>query len=134
MTPPSVAASGSGLRDALRSFLAEHPPPAIEVAATAEEAARLRAWQRELHAGGWVGVHWPVDHGGRGASVTEVADYNAELARAGAPPFLGRVGLTLVGPTLIAHGTADQRSRLDAEDPLGRRRVVPAVQRARRRQ
>jgi alkylation response protein AidB-like acyl-CoA dehydrogenase len=93
------------MRAELRDWLAHHPPPATD------DAAARRAWQRTLHAGGWVGVHWPVEHGGRGASATEVAIYNEELARAGAPPMLGRVGVTLVGPTLIAHGTDEQRTR-----------------------
>ena len=100
-----------GFRDELRSWLREHSPPAVEVAATPADAAALRAWQRTLHAGRWVGVHWPVEYGGRGASVTQVAIYNEELARAGAPPLLGRAGVTLVGPTLLAHGTDEQRSR-----------------------
>lgn len=97
------------LRDELRAWLAAHPPPALDVATTREEADVLRGWQRTLHSGGWVGIHWPVEYGGRGASVTEVAAYNEELARAGAPPLLGRAGVTLVGPTLMAHGTEDQR-------------------------
>jgi alkylation response protein AidB-like acyl-CoA dehydrogenase len=58
-----------------------------------------------------VGFHWPVEHGGRGASSTQVAIYNEELARAGAPPIVGRGGVTLVGPTLIAHGTDEQRAQ-----------------------
>ncbi len=77
----------------------------------------LREWQRTLHSGRWVGIHWPVEYGGRAASLAQVAIYNEELARAGAPPILGRVGVTLVGPTLMAHGTEAQRARVDAEDP-----------------
>ncbi len=98
-------------RAELRSWLAEHEPPAFELAATADEAASLRDWQHRLHADRWVGVHWPVEYGGRGASLAQVAIYNEELARAGAPPLLGRAGVTLVGPTLIAHGTEEQRTR-----------------------
>ena len=98
-------------RDELRSWLKEHAPPAVEVAASSDDAATLREWQRTLHAGHWVGIHWPVEYGGRGASPTQVAIYNEELARAGAPPLLGRAGLTLVGPTLMAHGTEEQRAR-----------------------
>jgi alkylation response protein AidB-like acyl-CoA dehydrogenase len=64
-----------------------------------------------LHSGRWVGIHWPVEYGGRGASLAQVAVYNRELARAGAPPILGRAGVTLVGPTLMAHGTEEQRIR-----------------------
>jgi alkylation response protein AidB-like acyl-CoA dehydrogenase len=98
-------------RDEVRGWLTEHAPPAVEVAATLDEATTLREWQRTLHAGGWVGVHWPVEYGGRGASLTQVAIYNEELARAGAPPLLGRAGISLVGPTLMAHGTEEQRVR-----------------------
>ena len=100
-----------GFRSELRAWLADHVPPAVAVAATPDDAAVLRDWQRTLHADRWVGVHWPVEHGGRGASPAHVAVYNEELARAGAPPLLGRAGVTLVGPTLIAHGTAEQRAR-----------------------
>ena len=100
-----------GFRAELRTWLAEHAPPAVEIAATPDDAETLRAWQRTLHAGHWVGIHWPVEYGGRGASLTQVAIYNEELARVGAPPLLGRAGLTLVGPTLMAHGTDEQRAR-----------------------
>jgi len=98
-------------RAELRGWLALHEPPAVEVAATAADVETLRAWQRALHADRWVGVHWPVEYGGRGASVTQVAIYNEEMARAGAPPLLGRAGVTLVGPTLLAHGRDEQRAR-----------------------
>jgi alkylation response protein AidB-like acyl-CoA dehydrogenase len=91
--------------------LAAHAPPAVEVAANHDDAQTLRDWQRALHAGGWVGIHWPVEYGGRGASVMDVAIYNEELARAGAPPLLGRAGITLVGPTLMQHGSVAQRER-----------------------
>jgi alkylation response protein AidB-like acyl-CoA dehydrogenase len=98
-------------RDELRGWLHQHPPPDVELAATPEDAAVLRAWQQALHSERWVGVHWPVEYGGRGASLAQVAIYNEELARAGAPPLLGRAGVTLVGPTLMAHGTEEQRRR-----------------------
>ena len=69
-------------RDELRGWLAEHAPPDVEVAATPEEAEVLREWQRTLHSGRWVGINWPVEYGGRGASLAQVAIYNEELARA----------------------------------------------------
>ncbi|HMF84298.1 MAG TPA: acyl-CoA dehydrogenase family protein [Acidimicrobiia bacterium] len=108
---PGETAGDEQFRLELRMWLSEHPPPRIEGASTVGEAAALREWQRTLHAGGWVAVHWPAEYGGRGASVTQVAIYNEELARAGAPQLLGRVGITLVGPTLVAHGTGEQRRR-----------------------
>ncbi len=98
-------------RDELRSWLIEHPPPDVDIAGTREEAEVLREWQRTLHAARWVGIHWPVEYCGRGASLAQVAVYNEELARADAPPLLGRAGVSLVGPTLMAHGTEEQRLR-----------------------
>jgi alkylation response protein AidB-like acyl-CoA dehydrogenase len=96
-------------RAELRSWLAAHEPPAVDVAATPEEADALREWQRTLNAGRWVGIDWPVEYGGRGASLTQVAVYNEELARVHAPQILGRAGVALVGPTLMTHGTEAQR-------------------------
>ncbi|HJR18463.1 MAG TPA: acyl-CoA dehydrogenase family protein [Actinomycetota bacterium] len=98
-------------RDELRGWLAAHTPPDIDVAATFDEAEKLREWQRTLHSGRWVGIHWPAEYGGRGASLVQVSIYNAELARARAPQILGRAGVNLVGPTLISHGTEEQRKR-----------------------
>ncbi len=108
-------------REEFRAWLAEHRPPEVDVAATFEEVETLRDWQRTLASGRWVGIHWPERYGGRGASLLQVAIYNEELARARAPQILGRAGVNLVGPTLIAHGTDDQRDRwlsriLSAED------------------
>jgi alkylation response protein AidB-like acyl-CoA dehydrogenase len=60
-------------RNQLRSFLIEHPPPDVDIATTPEEAEVLREWHRTLHAGGWIGIHWPVEHGGLGASPAQVA-------------------------------------------------------------
>ncbi len=104
-------ASDDEFRAELRSWLVANEPPAVDNAATADDAATLRGWQRRMHADRWVGVHWPVEYGGRSASLSQVAIYNEELARAGAPPLLGRAGVTLVGPTLLAHGTEEQRAR-----------------------
>ena len=71
----------------------------------------LRDWQRRLAAGGWVGVHWPREYGGRGASVVENYIFQEEMARARAPEIINRIGVNLVGPTLIAHGTEEQKRR-----------------------
>ena len=106
LSPADVA-----FRDELRAWLAEHTPPDVDVAATFEDAEALRDWQRTLHEGRWVGIHWPEEYGGRGASLVQVAIYNEELARARAPQILGRAGVNLVGPTLIAHGTEEQRKQ-----------------------
>jgi len=112
----------NAFREELRSWLAAHAPPAIKgFPTTPEEVAQLREWQRTLHADGWVGIHWPVEYGGRAASPSQVAIYNEELARAHAPDLLGGVGLSLLGPALMVYGTDDQRERwmpriLNADD------------------
>ena len=108
---PEGVAEASAFRGALRTWLEEHPPPAVDGAATAADAEILRSWQRTLHHDRWVGVNWPVEYGGRGATLAQLAVYNEELARASAPQLLGRVGVSLVGPTLLAHGTVAQRER-----------------------
>ena len=107
----AVSAADEQFRAELRAWLAAHTPPAVDIPTTPEEAETLREWHRTLHADGWVGIHWPVEYGGRGASPAQTAIYNQELARADAPPLLGRGGLSLVGPTLMAHGTEEQRRR-----------------------
>jgi len=85
------------------------------------EVAFLRDWQARLAEGKWVGVGWPTEYGGRGAGALVHYTVQEELARARAPELVGRIGVNLVGPTLLAHGTADQKSRwlpriLDATD------------------
>jgi len=76
-----------------------------------EEVAWGRRWQARLAADRWVGIHWPTEYGGRGASPVEVAIYNMEYARARAPQPVNRVGVNNVGPTLLAFGTDDQKRR-----------------------
>ncbi|MCX8073773.1 MAG: acyl-CoA dehydrogenase family protein [Candidatus Binatia bacterium] len=99
-------------RSEIRRWLADHPPPRLPVELPlAEEVARLREWQRTLAAGGWVGVHWPRAYGGRGASLAEHYILQEELARVRSPELIGRIGVNLVGPTLIAHGTDEQKRR-----------------------
>jgi alkylation response protein AidB-like acyl-CoA dehydrogenase len=77
-----------------------------------DEVAFSRQWQRKLHAGGWAGIAWPKQFGGRGASLIEQLIYAEEYARQRAPsPLAMGVGIPLVGPTLIHHGTELQKKR-----------------------
>ena len=107
----STSSADEELRAELRAWLLDHRPPEVAATGTPAEADMLREWQRTLHAGRWVGINWPVEYGGRGASLSQLAIYNEELARVDAPPILGRAGVSLVGPTLMAHGTEEQRRR-----------------------
>ena len=70
-----------------------------------------KAWEQALAAGGWTGVGWPQAHGGRGLSIEQQVVFHEEYARAGGPGRMGHIGEGLVGPTLIAYGTEDQRRR-----------------------
>lgn len=58
-----------------------------------------------------VGLWWPEEFGGRGASPVQVAIFNMEYARAGAPQPVNRVGINLAGPTLLAHGSDEHNAR-----------------------
>ncbi len=69
------------------------------------------AWHKRLHAGGWVGIHWPKEYGGRGASLVEQMIFAEEMIGAGAPPGVNMIGLTMVGPAVIHHGTEAQKAR-----------------------
>jgi alkylation response protein AidB-like acyl-CoA dehydrogenase len=95
----------------LRAWLDQHVEPTPVFATFDEEFEWGRRWQAELAAARWVGVHWPVEVGGRAASSVEVAIFNLEYARSRAPQPVNRSGLNLAGPTLLAHGTEEQRRR-----------------------
>ncbi|GAA1944243.1 acyl-CoA dehydrogenase family protein [Amycolatopsis minnesotensis] len=76
-----------------------------------EEFDRRLAWERRLAEGGWNGVGWPVEHGGRGASLARQVIFHEEYARSRAPARVSHLGQELLGPTLIAFGTPEQRRR-----------------------
>jgi alkylation response protein AidB-like acyl-CoA dehydrogenase len=100
----------------LRAWLAANRPARQERvpqddASLADEVAFLRAWQRRLWEAGYVGLLWPEAYGGRGARPTQQAILNQELARARAPQLINRVGVNNTGPTLIVHGTEEQKRR-----------------------
>ena len=107
--------------DEVRTWLAGHVHVPPRFATIADEVEFGRRWQAELAAARWVGIHWPADFGGRGASPVQVALFNMEYARSRALQPVNRVGINLAGPTLLAHGTDAQKQRwlpriLDAEE------------------
>jgi alkylation response protein AidB-like acyl-CoA dehydrogenase len=98
-------------RDELRAwFDAYDPGPEPEGDEDAHYAWR-RAFQRDLANGGWAAVHWPVEYGGRGATLTESAIFYEELARSGSPLPANVLGLLLAGPTIMTWGTPEQKER-----------------------
>jgi alkylation response protein AidB-like acyl-CoA dehydrogenase len=93
-------------RDVTRRWLATNVP--------AEEPATLearRAWHRRLYEAGYVGMGWPVPYGGRGATPLQQAIVADEMAHSNAPPPINPLGIAIVGPTIIVHGTEAQKRR-----------------------
>ncbi|HEX4188181.1 MAG TPA: acyl-CoA dehydrogenase family protein [Solirubrobacteraceae bacterium] len=104
-------------RAQVRSWLDEHRseapvlkgPDALED--EAEILAARRAWQGKLAEGGLAGVTWPKDYGGQGMGPIEQVICNQEIARAQVPGILDAIGVGMLGPTIIAHGSEEQKSR-----------------------
>jgi alkylation response protein AidB-like acyl-CoA dehydrogenase len=69
------------------------------------------AWHKRLHAGGWVGLHWPQEYGGRGATLMQQVIFAEEGMRLGVPPEVNGMGINMVGPMLMHYGTEVQRKR-----------------------
>jgi alkylation response protein AidB-like acyl-CoA dehydrogenase len=81
----------------------------------------LRAWQKKLHAAGYLGIGWPAEYGGHVGGRMRQILVNEELARQHAPPLVGLLGVSMAGPTLLHWGSDEQKRRflpriLGAED------------------
>jgi alkylation response protein AidB-like acyl-CoA dehydrogenase len=106
----TLSPSEEAFRDELRAWLGGNHPGREPEGDLAGFEFR-RAWQRSLHEAGWAGVSWPHEYGGRGATLVEQAIYNEEMVRAQAPSAANVLGLAMGGPTVIAHGTEEQKRR-----------------------
>jgi alkylation response protein AidB-like acyl-CoA dehydrogenase len=104
-------------RQELRSWLEANLPVDYDPEKFAWELdpeARFRfhlAWHRRMHAGGWVGVHWPKEYGGRGATLVEQLIFHEELQRVRAPHPANVLGLIMAGPVIMHWGTEEQKRR-----------------------
>jgi alkylation response protein AidB-like acyl-CoA dehydrogenase len=107
-----VTASISTFRCEARRWLEANVPKQRPPEDGAASRDYVLAWQRTQAKGGWAGIAWPKEFGGRGLSVLEQITWFEEYARAGAPSPLNAsfVGLNHAGPTLIACGTAEQKA------------------------
>jgi alkylation response protein AidB-like acyl-CoA dehydrogenase len=72
---------------------------------------RAMRWHKALHAAGWVGIYWPREYGGRGASLIEQYIYEEEMDRIGAPGTINPVGLNIAGPTIMQWGSEEMKRR-----------------------
>ncbi len=106
-------------RHELRSWLEAHLPPELcvddaideRVAPDRDTFDRRVAWQRRMYAARWVGISWPREYGGRGASLMEQIIFDEEYFRARAPVLPGYSGINMAGPTIIEWGSEVQKRR-----------------------
>jgi alkylation response protein AidB-like acyl-CoA dehydrogenase len=102
-------------RERVRKFLSDNLPPGWRDGGVRQlgmsQLDFLRDWQRRLANGGFLGMAWPKQYGGQGASQIEMAIFNEEAARVRAPGPLNVIGLSMVGPTVMSHGTQAQKER-----------------------
>jgi len=102
-------------RARVQGFLRDNLPPGWGQAGFRPEGMSmtdfLRDWQRRLYEGGFLGMAWPKEFGGQGASQIEMAIFNEEVARVRAPAPLNVLGLTMAAPTIITYGTDEQKKR-----------------------
>jgi alkylation response protein AidB-like acyl-CoA dehydrogenase len=115
---PSLPADDGEFRALVRAWLADH---------VVGEYAELKGrggpgdeevgfeirdrWERLLGDAGWIGLGWPIEHGGRGATVSQQIIWAEEYTRAQAPARVNHMGENLLGPTLIEYGTPEQCAR-----------------------
>ena len=89
----------------------DHAPPRSGSNEDRDYVAARRVWQRELAQAGLAAVTWPVEFGGRGLGPIEQVTVNQEIQRAQVPGILDVIGIGMLGPCLIAHGSEEQKSR-----------------------
>jgi alkylation response protein AidB-like acyl-CoA dehydrogenase len=111
----NYSAEDEAFRVHIRNWFAEHP------AGSLDSLDQKKAWQRTLYDAGFVGMGWPREYGGQDARPMEQAIVAEEMARGNVPGAINSLGLGIVGPTLIAHGSEEQKQRhirriLTAED------------------
>ncbi|GAA0562871.1 acyl-CoA dehydrogenase family protein [Actinomadura livida] len=117
MSSPFDGDHARAFRGELRQWFADNLPAGWgteRFAPHADEDAEvrfLRGWQRTLYDGGWAGISWPAEYGGRGATLLEQAVFVEERDRVKAPFDIGIVGTQMVGPMLITFGTREQKDR-----------------------
>ncbi|MFI1926452.1 MULTISPECIES: acyl-CoA dehydrogenase family protein [unclassified Streptomyces] len=93
----------------LRARVPSGPLPSLE---TAEGFAAHRGWEAELAAAGWSVVNWPTRYGGRDCGLMRWLVFEEEYYAAGAPGRVNQNGVSLLAPTLLDHGTEEQRARV----------------------
>ena len=131
----TLNAEERAFRDEVATWLAENAPRERRPYAGQEMVDFDQAWQRRQFEGGWAGISWPAEYGGRGLSLVQQVIWFEEYARAGAP---AETGVCFVGQRSrrpdadrVRHRGAEARHL--PRDPRRRGDLVPGLLRARRR-
>ncbi|MEA2340177.1 MAG: hypothetical protein QOG11_254, partial [Solirubrobacteraceae bacterium] len=104
----------AGYREQVRRWLDGHKAQAPPASGASDDTAYIdarRAWQRRLAEGSLAGITWPKEFGGQGLGPIEQVIANQEIADARVPGILDVIGIGMLGPCLIAHGTDEQKTR-----------------------
>ena len=106
----------AAFRSRLGAWLDENLPegwgrPGTDEPRGAERVAFLKEWSRRLYEAGYIGITWPKRYGGYEAPLSHQAIFLEELGKAEAPEHVGVIGLGMAGPTILAHGTEEQKDR-----------------------
>lgn len=105
-------------RTELRRWLDENLPPewrdgsAFAGKSEDEVFVMRREWEAGKARAGFAGIDWPTQYGGRGGTPTQKAIYDEELARANAPHTVNPLGLAFLAPTVMVHGTEQQKREI----------------------
>jgi alkylation response protein AidB-like acyl-CoA dehydrogenase len=103
--------------EGLRAWLRRRLPrawtrgPHGQEAAAEGDVGALRAFQRDLHAAGYLGIGWPPEYGGHPGSALRPFLVDQELVARRAPALVGLLGVAMAGPTLLACGSEEQKRR-----------------------
>jgi alkylation response protein AidB-like acyl-CoA dehydrogenase len=76
-----------------------------------EHVRQSKAWQRTLFEGGWAGITWPKEYGGRGGTPIEAIIFGQEQSRFDLPTSVFAQSIGMAGPTIMGHGTEAQKER-----------------------
>ncbi|MBX6378788.1 MAG: acyl-CoA dehydrogenase [Clostridia bacterium] len=113
----SYSPEDEAFRQELRAWVEAHLPEGwhereVKEPYDLDEAIALRRWwERQLAEGGWLGLSWPREYGGRGAPFIHQVIFQEEMARVEAPEPFNLLGVEMLGPTLILYGTEEQKRR-----------------------
>ncbi|MEM0373641.1 MAG: acyl-CoA dehydrogenase family protein [Sulfolobaceae archaeon] len=105
-------------REKVRNWLEENAPPQLRMSSGgwfsgwfSVDIELVRRWQRKAYEAGFIGISWPKEYGGWGEDPFKEIIVREEFAKFNVPYDGIGLGIPVVGPTLLAHGTEEQKKR-----------------------